>query len=92
MRFKSSCGNLWYLNQYKSLTFEEQVVIIFAGVRGHIDKVSADRVREFEGSWLNHMKTEHSSFLDTLRVERELTKSSEAALAEICSSFVKSFI
>ena len=40
--------------QYVPLECEEQVVILFAGVRGYIDAVDGERHRDYEKAWLEH--------------------------------------
>merc|ERR1719345_575173 len=40
-------------------TTEEQVVIIFAGVRGYLDRIDTTSVADFETAWLSHIKSSH---------------------------------
>merc|ERR1711937_707891 len=40
--------------QYEPLPVEEQVVCIFAGVRGFMDKIDLKQVGSFQDSWLKH--------------------------------------
>merc|ERR1712113_594790 len=42
--------------QYEPLPVEEQVVCIFAGVRGFMDKIDLKQVGSFQDSWLKHVK------------------------------------
>lgn len=37
-----------------------QVVILFAGVKGFIDRVDVDKVTAYEKAWLAHIKASHS--------------------------------
>ncbi|CAM9691983.1 unnamed protein product [Choristocarpus tenellus] len=46
-------------DQYVPLEVEEQVVILFAGVKGYIDRIDVNKVTAFEKAWLNHIKTSH---------------------------------
>lgn len=47
------------------------MVILFAGVKGFIDRVDVDKVTAYEKAWLEHVKASHSvsesrySFFDT---------------------------
>lgn len=34
-------------------------MILFAGVKGYIDRVDVNKVIAFEKAWLNHIKTSH---------------------------------
>ena len=46
--------------QYSPLTVSEQVVSIYAGVRGYLDKVAVGDVVRFETEALNEVRTNHS--------------------------------
>ena len=52
--------------QFSPLSVEEQVAIIFASTRGYMDKVSINRVKEFETEYLNQLKAQHRDTLDAL--------------------------
>jgi len=73
------------------LTTEEQVVIIFAGVRGYLDRVDTSSVRAFEDAWLGFIKGSHGGILDTLKSDAEISPATEAKLAELCDSFSSNF-
>ena len=73
------------------LTMQEQVVIIFAGVNGYLDRIDVTSVRSFETAWLAFLKGSHAGLLESLRSEQELSKSNEAKLHELCDSFTSSF-
>merc|ERR1712166_991902 len=45
-------------------TTEEQVVIIFAGVRGYLDRIDTTSVADFETAWLSHIKSSHPAVMD----------------------------
>lgn len=73
------------------LPVEEQVVIIFAGVRGFLDRIELASIRQFEASWLNFIKTNHKNILDEIRTEKSLSKTAEQKLTELCSTFTSNF-
>ena len=73
------------------LTMEEQVVILFAGVRGYLDRLEVSSIREFEEAWLGFLKGSHGGILDSIRTEKELSASTEAKLAELCDTFTSNF-
>src|ERR1700754_2382557 len=43
--------------QYRPLPIEEQVVAIFAGVRGYLDKIEVNRVGAFEAQFISELKS-----------------------------------
>ena len=66
-------------------------MILFAGVRGHLDEVEVSDVPAFEVSWRKYIKDNHSDILDTIVKEGEISDALEARLSEICSNFVSNF-
>jgi len=77
--------------QFSPLKTEEQVVVIFAGVRGYLDGLAVNQVRAFEAGLLSLVRTEHKDILDDIREKRELTKDVEERLKALLDKFVKNF-
>ena len=69
--------------QYSPLTVSEQVVSIYAGVRGYLDKVAVGDVVKFETEVLNEIRTKHSDLLDAIANEKELSKENDDKLKSI---------
>jgi F-type H+-transporting ATPase subunit alpha len=77
--------------QFSPLQVEEQVCVIFAGVRGYLDKMPKARVQEFEKDFLNHLHGDHAELLKTIRDEKALSDATEKKLVSILDAFVKRF-
>ena len=77
--------------QYKPIPVEEQVVAIFAGTRGYLDRFQTNRVGEFERRLLSELKATRSEILDAIRTDREIKKPTEDKLVEFLDGFAKSF-
>ena len=77
--------------QYSPLTVSEQVVSIFAGVRGYLDKVAVGDVVKFEAEVLNEIRTKHSDLLDAIANEKELSKENDDKLKSILDDLVGKF-
>ncbi|CAI8022546.1 ATP synthase subunit alpha, mitochondrial [Geodia barretti] len=77
--------------QYLPMAIEDQVVSIYAGVRGHLDKLDPSKVTAFEKSFLQHMKSSHQPLLDTVRTEGQISEATEEKLKSIVTSFMESF-
>ena len=77
--------------QYSPLTVSEQVVSIYAGVRGYLDKVSVGDVVKFEAEVLNEIRTKHSDLLDAIANEKELSKDNDDKLKSILDDLVGKF-
>ncbi len=77
--------------QYSPLTVSEQVVSIYAGVRGYLDKVAVNDVVRFETEVLNEMRSSHSDLLDAIANEKELSKENDDKLKSILDNIVEKF-
>ena len=77
--------------QYAPMPFEEQVVSIFAGVNGHLDKVPAKDVTRFEAALLAHVRHEHAGVLDTIRSSKDISDDTKKALNELIGKFAGAF-
>jgi len=77
--------------QYRPLPVEEQVVAIFAGVRGYLDKIDVGRVGAFEAQFVADLKNREPGILDAIRTDLELKPDTEKKLVAFLDSFSKSF-
>ena len=77
--------------QYSPLTVSEQVVSIYAGVRGYLDKVAVGDVVKFETEVLNEIRNKHSNLLDEIANEKELSKENDDKLKSILDDLVGKF-
>ncbi len=77
--------------QYSPLTVSEQVVSIYAGVRGYLDKVAVGDVVKFEAEVLNEIRTKHSDLLEAIANEKELSKENDDKLKSILNDLVGKF-
>ncbi len=78
-------------DQYQPLAVEEQVAVIFAGVRGHLDGVEVGQVTAFERAYLSELRAKGGDILAAIREEAELSEETEAKLTEFLDGFVRSF-
>src|SRR3954447_25327720 len=77
--------------QFKPIPIEEQVVAIFAGVRGYLDKIDIGRVGAFEAQLLSDMKSREPAILETLRTDLEIKPDTEKKLTAFLDSFSRTF-
>jgi F-type H+-transporting ATPase subunit alpha len=77
--------------QFSPLKVEEQVVVIFAGTQGFLDRLKLDQVREFEANLLTLMRNEHKDVLDDIRDKGEMTDELTEKLRGIIETFAKNF-
>jgi F-type H+-transporting ATPase subunit alpha len=77
--------------QYSPLPVEEQVVSIFAGVNGYLDKIAVTAVTRFEEQFLAEVRSKHADVLKTIRTEKKLSDDTISKLKSILDAFAKSF-
>jgi len=74
--------------QYVPMAAEEQVCVLFAGVKGYLDKVQTSEIAKFEALYLEHLRGKHRALLDGIRIEGQLTPKSNAEIASILEEFL----
>ena len=77
--------------QYAPLTVEEQVVSIFAGVRGYLDEIEVNEVTRFEQGLLSEIRSNGEAILTSIRNEQELSDDTDKALTEFVDAYAKKF-
>ena len=77
--------------QFKPVAVEDQVIAIFAGTRGYLDRLPLNKVGEFESRLLSDMKATAPDIVTSIRNDREIKKDTEAKLIAFLDSFTKSF-
>jgi len=78
-------------DQYKPLTIEVQVVSIFLGAKGYLNKVDVSNVLEVESAWLQFVSQNHSDVLESIRVSKEISSDVESKLHELAESFIQDY-
>ena len=69
------------------LKMEEQVVVIFAAVKGYLDKVAIDAIQEWEVTYLEYIKTAYPHLLQSIASERTILETTEKELRAAIESF-----
>jgi F-type H+/Na+-transporting ATPase subunit alpha len=77
--------------QFSPMAVEEQVVSIFAGTRGYLDKVEISQVTRFETAMIGELKARKPEIIAAIRDKRELTADTEKALAAFLDDFARAF-
>jgi F-type H+/Na+-transporting ATPase subunit alpha len=77
--------------QFTPYPVEEQVVAIYAGTQGYLDRVEIAQVTRFERALIDGVRAKAPGILATIRDKRELTKETEAELRSFLDDFAKSF-
>ena len=77
--------------QYSPMPVEEQVVVLFAGVNGYLDKIALTDIGRFESGLLDALRGSGKEILDNIRAENKISDDTENKLKEAVETFTKSF-
>jgi F-type H+-transporting ATPase subunit alpha len=77
--------------QFSPMPVEEQVVVIFAGVNGYLDKIKTKDVGRYEDELLRTFRGSHADILTSIRTEKVLSDETTASVKTAVESFSKAF-
>jgi F-type H+-transporting ATPase subunit alpha len=77
--------------QFQPMPVEDQVVVIYAGVKGYLDKLAVNAIARFEAELLRLVRAKHQDILESIRSEKVLKPEIEAKLKATLDEFAKSF-
>ncbi|XP_043248069.1 ATP synthase subunit alpha, mitochondrial [Colletes gigas] len=77
--------------QYVPMAIEEQVAVIYCGVRGYLDKMEPSKITAFEKEFLAHIRSTQRDLLDTIAKENTISEASDAKMKKIVTDFLASF-
>ncbi|MGC6512354.1 MAG: F0F1 ATP synthase subunit alpha [Parvibaculales bacterium] len=78
-------------NQFSPLQVEEQVVVIYAGVNGYLDKLPTAKIGAYEEGLLALMHGKEKKLLATIRDEKALSDKTEAKLKSVVEAYTENF-
>ncbi|MDC0227074.1 F0F1 ATP synthase subunit alpha [Alphaproteobacteria bacterium] len=79
-------------SQYSPMEVEEQVAVIFAGVKGYLDQIPTQKIGEFEQSLLQKLKAKDSKILDVIKKDKAISDETEKALKHTLDQLVKNLV
>jgi F-type H+-transporting ATPase subunit alpha len=74
--------------QYVPIPTEEQVCILYAGVRGFLDKIQTSEISKFEELYLALIRSKAPHIFTTIRTEGQLSDKTDAELKAILEEFM----
>ena len=77
--------------QYAPLSVEEQVVVIFSGVRGFLDKIEISDIAKFEEALLNNLRSS-KTLLAAIKEKAALDEDMEKSITAVIEKVIKDFI
>jgi F-type H+-transporting ATPase subunit alpha len=76
--------------QYVPMPAEEQVVVIFAGVNGYLDKMLTSEISKFEKLFLDHIKAKYKHVLEIIKKEGSISDKLRGEIKAILEEFLSS--
>ena len=74
--------------QYVPIPTEQQVCILYAGVRGFLDKIQTSEIAKFEELYLAALHSKAPHILSTIRQDGELSDKTDAELKALLEDFM----
>jgi len=77
--------------QFSPLSTEEEVISIYTGVKGYLDKLAVADIGRFEQGLLSNIKTAHPEIIKAIVADKALKPETEEKLKAAIESFLKTF-
>merc|ERR1712078_106592 len=72
---------------YVPMPVEQQVGVLFAGVRGCLDKLDTKKIAEFEAKWRDFVTSNKADILATIKKEGQVTPETDAMMKAAMEEF-----
>jgi len=73
------------------MSFADQVVAIYSGTRGYLDKLAISEVGPFQDQLISFMQTSHPGILETITSKGAIDDATDAQMKEIFTKFTADF-
>lgn len=73
--------------QYQPMAQEDQVMVLFAGINGYLDKVPVEGVLKWESDFLSYVRAAYPSVPRALAEEKALSEATQQTLREALDAF-----
>jgi len=78
-------------NQLSPLTIEQQVFVLFAGVKGYLDKIELERINFFEKALLADLMENKIDMLNHIKAKKTISNTFENEMHTYLTSFILTF-
>ncbi|MBC6405551.1 MAG: F0F1 ATP synthase subunit alpha [Rhodospirillales bacterium] len=78
--------------QFQPLPMEEQVCVIYAGVKGFLDKVDTNKISDFEKKLLADLRGRGKEILASIREKKVMDDTAEAGLKKLLTAFAEAYV
>ena len=74
-------------DQYSPMTVAEQVITVFAGVKGYLDSLDTSQIRSFEKGLLETVKSENAEILESIQKSGKIEDDTEKLLIDVITKY-----
>jgi len=78
--------------QFQPMSLAEEVVILYAGTRGFLDKYEVDKIKQYEPQVLAFMKNKYQSIMKDIDDQQVLSPELEQKLKDALAAFDSVFV
>ena len=77
--------------QYTPAPVEEQVMMIFAAINGHLDDIPVEKLKDFEGRFLQNIRDKHSGIAMAIKEKKKIEEDTAGNLNRVLTEFKTAF-
>jgi F-type H+-transporting ATPase subunit alpha len=78
--------------QFQPLSAEKEVLVLFAGTRGYLDKYPVSSVQDYERKLLEFVESRHAAILDEIKDKRDISADLEAKMRSALDEFASIYV
>ncbi|MFV1974671.1 MAG: F0F1 ATP synthase subunit alpha [Candidatus Scalindua sp.] len=77
--------------QYVPAPVEEQVMMIFAAINGHLDDIPVEKIKDFESKFLQEIRDKHTGIAMAIKEKKKIEEDTAGNLNRVLTEFKKEF-
>ena len=77
--------------QYAPAPVEEQVIMIFAAINGHLDDTPTEKIKEFENKLIQEIRDKHSGIAMAIKEKKKIEEDTAGNLNRVLTEFKTAF-
>jgi len=74
--------------QYVPMQVEEQACILFAGVKGYLDKIATSDIERFETTYREHLRSKHQNILTEIKTTGQISDKLDGEMRSMLTDFI----
>jgi F-type H+-transporting ATPase subunit alpha len=78
--------------QFKPMSLSQEIVVLFAGTRGFIDKYDVEKVRVYEEQLLSFVESKHADIIKEIEDKKIISPELEKKMKEVMTDFDSVFV